>query len=301
MMQPLRLHVARQAWSELALLGLLGLLYIPLIIYWTQGWLNKSISIEHEYFSHGLIGLPYAIYAIWQNRRKWYALTRRTGRYGNIDRWAGFSFILLSTVMYLSGLPEAVNLSFPLILTGIVLWLKGIAGLRLMAWPLTFIWLATPNEIPYLIAPFTLPLQSFIASTAGIILNLLGDKVTVEGVHLFINGQHVEVAPYCAGLKMLFTSLYVALLLLHWSGTWRVRSIVLWLLGLTALISITGNIIRNTILTYFHGSGHTAAFQWLHEGWGGDMYSAMTLGLLVFVLNHLEYWFLISAPPINKT
>jgi cyanoexosortase B len=278
----------RRHWSDLALLGLLSLLYVPLMIHWTHGWVSKSISIEHEYFSHGLIGLPYAAAIGWKSRQSWQGLQGGAG----VDRWCGLGLLLLSAMLYLNGLPETVNLSFPVMLTGICLWLKGLAGLRLMAWPLVFVWLSTPNELPYLVAPFTLPLQSLIAGTAGMLLNLLGFNVTVEGINLFINGRHVEVAPYCAGLKMLFTSLYVALMLLHWSDRWPYRRIRFGLLGLTILLSVTGNIIRNTILTYFHGTGNTGGFTWLHDGWGGDVYSAITLGLLVLVLNKLEDWFL---------
>jgi cyanoexosortase B len=282
----------RPAWSDLALLGLLGLLYIPLLIHWTHGWVSKTISIEHEYFSHGLIGLPYAASIVWKSRPQWQALPGGKGEFGGVDRWAGLGVLLLSAVLYCQGLPETVNLSFPLMLTGLCLWLKGIAGLRLMVWPLVFVWLSTPNEIPYLIAPLTLPLQSFIAGTAGVLLNLLGFNVAVDGINLFINGRHVEVAPYCAGLKMLFTSLYVALMLLHWSDRWQYRQIRFGLLGLTIVLSVSGNIIRNTILTYFHGTGNTGGFVWLHDGWGGDVYSAITLGMLVLILNQLEDWLL---------
>ncbi len=274
------------------MLGLLGLLYVPLLIHWTHGWVSKTISIEHEYFSHGLIGLPYAASIVWKSRPQWAALPGGKGEFGGIDRWAGLGVLLLSAVLYCQGLPETVNLSFPLMLTGLCLWLKGIPGLRLMVWPLVFVWLSTPNEIPYLIAPLTLPLQSFIAGTAGILLNLLGFNVAVDGINLFINGRHVEVAPYCAGLKMLFTSLYVALMLLHWSDRWQYRSIRFGLLGLTVLLSVSGNIIRNTTLTYFHGTGNTGGFVWLHDGWGGDVYSAITLGMLVLILNQLEDWLL---------
>jgi cyanoexosortase B len=278
----------RPAWSDLGILGLLTLLYLPLMVHWVHGWLSKSISIEHEYFSHGLIGLPYAAAVAWRSRAAWAEIAEGNG----LDRWLGLGIMALSAVFYSQGLPEPMNLSFPLLLTGICLWLKGTAGLRLMTWPLIFTWLATPNEIPYLLAPFTLPLQQFIAATAGIILNLLGFNVQIEGINLFMNNRHVEVAPYCAGLKMLFTSLYVALLLLHWSDRQRQRAISGWLLGLTVFVSVTGNIIRNTILTYFHGTGNQGSFVWLHDGWGGDLYSAMTLGLLVLILNKLEDRFL---------
>lgn len=46
------------------------LLYAPLLIHWYDGWLNKNIGIEHEYFSHGLIGLPFAAYIVWTKRLK---------------------------------------------------------------------------------------------------------------------------------------------------------------------------------------------------------------------------------------
>ncbi|NJO71947.1 MAG: archaeosortase/exosortase family protein, partial [Oscillatoriales cyanobacterium RM1_1_9] len=54
-----------------AILGLLLLMYAPLIVHWYDGWLNKNISIEHEYFSHGLIGLPFAAYIAWGHHHQW--------------------------------------------------------------------------------------------------------------------------------------------------------------------------------------------------------------------------------------
>jgi cyanoexosortase B len=287
---PSRRWRLNQVWSDLAMISLLGVLYAPLLAHWVRGWLGKSIGIEHEYFSHGLIGLPYAAFLIWQQRSVWYRLPGGAGAYGGGDRWIGLGGILFAIGLYSSGLPDAVNLSFPFLLTSLCLWLKGVSGLKLMAFPLLFIWFASPNDIPYLVTPFTQPLQALIAGTAGVILNLLGFNVEIQGIHLFMNDRQVEVAPYCAGLKMLFTSLYVALMLLHWTDNWRSKSIVTWFLSLTALISGIGNIIRNTILTYFHGTHKDAAFIWLHDGWGGDVYSALTLGLLVLLINRLEDW-----------
>ena len=44
------------------------------------------------------------------------------------------------------------------------------AGFKLQQIPLLFIFLATPNHLPYLIEPLALPLQQFIATVAGFIL-----------------------------------------------------------------------------------------------------------------------------------
>lgn len=280
---------------DAAILGLLAILYAPLILHWCEGWIKKDISIEHEYFSHGLIGLPFAAYICWTHRTQWRRLP-------NHSHPLGAALLLVGGVLYLIGLPDFVNLSFPLVLIGLCLWLKGTAGLRLQAFPLLLVALATPTEIPYLIAPLTLPLQHFIAAIAGFILNQFGMNVRVEGISLFVNNQIVEVAPYCAGLKMLFTTFYVGLMLLYWRDDISSRSRTISLLSAGAVLSVTANIIRNTLLTFFHGTGRESAFEWLHEGWGGDVYSACMLGLLIPLLIGIERLFptFDEVPALNQ-
>lgn len=267
-----------------ATITILGLLYAPVFLHWCDGWIKKSISTEHEYFSHGLIGFPFAIYLAWTNRKLWYRLRDRNHPLGAV-------MLLIGGFFYLSGITEWVNLSLPIILTGLCLWFKGKAGLKLQWFPLLLVLLATPNSVPYIIAPFTMPLQSFIAGCAGFILNQFGMDVQVDEIYIFVSGRVVEVAPYCAGLKMLFTTLYVCLMLLHWTDAISERRKVVWFLSSAIVLSIVANIIRNTALTYFHGSGNEAMFKWLHDSWGGDMYSACMLLLLVPVLNKIDSYF----------
>lgn len=273
--------IVRQNPLDLAIAALLVALYAPLLLHWVDGWVNKSISIEHEYFSHGLIGLPFAAYIVWEKRKKWRRLRDRAHPLGAFC-------LVLGAIFYLTGVTEWVNLSFPLILAGLCLWLKGIEGFKLQGFPLLLVFLATPNAVPYLIAPYTLPLQTFIANTAGFILLQFGINVAVEGIYLTVGGRLVEVAPYCAGLKMLFTSLYVALMLLYWTDAIQSRKKTILLLVGAATISVSANVIRNTLLTFFHGTGMDGAFAWLHEGWGGDVYSACMLGLIVVLLKIIE-------------
>ena len=269
---------------NIAILGFLVLLYAPVLLHWLDGWLNKSISLEHEYFSHGIIGLPFAVYLIWLNRKKWHRLEDKTDPLGAV-------LLSIGGVFYLSGVPEWVNISLPTILIGLCFWFKGIAGFRLQAFALLLIFLATPTALPYLLVPYTLPLQSFIAGTAGFILNQLGMEVVVDGINIYVNGRIVEVAPYCAGLKMLFTTFYVSLMLLYWTGALSSRRTTTWFLSFALLLSIVANIIRNTLLSFFHGTGRDAAFKWLHDSWGGDLYSACMLLLLVPLLNWMNNYF----------
>ncbi|NEP18888.1 MAG: hypothetical protein F6J97_18640 [Leptolyngbya sp. SIO4C1] len=140
--------------------GLLVLLYAPLLWHWVDGWLQKSISIQHEYFSHGLLGIPFAIYLAWERRQQWQQLPQRVN-------YAGAALLAIALLFYASGLFDLMNLSLPLLLIGLCLLLKGKAGLKLQAFPLLLIALATPTQLPYLIEPYILPLQRFIAAIAG--------------------------------------------------------------------------------------------------------------------------------------
>ncbi|MBD2615732.1 MAG: cyanoexosortase B [Nostoc sp. GBBB01] len=273
---------------NLAILGILLLLYAPILLHWLDGWLHKNISTEHEYFSHGIIGLPFAGYLSWLKRKQWVRLPDTIHPLGVV-------LLLLGGVFYLSGVREWVNLSLPFILSGLCLWFKGISGLRSQAFPLLLVFLATPTSVPYLIAPYTLPLQSFIAGSAGFILNQFGMEVTVDEINLYVGGRIVEVAPYCAGLKMLFTTLYVGLMLLYWTGALSSRNTSISFLFIAAIVSTTANIIRNTLLTFFHGTGQEAAFKWLHDSWGGDLYSALMLVSLVPLLNWINNYFSASG------
>ena len=272
-------------WSlsplAIAIIGLLTVIYAPLLWHWVDGWLNKSISIQHEYFSHGLIGLPFAAYLAWGLRPKWQALPDRLHP-------AGLGLLAMASALYISQLSDWMNISLPLMLAGICMTLKGWPGLRLMSVPLALVALATPSQLPYLIEPYILPLQTFIASVAGFLLMQGGIDVTVDQIYLRVNDQMVEVAPHCAGLKMLFTSLYVALMLIYWNDVWRSRFRTVIFILATIGVSVSGNIIRNTLLSYFHGVGNRSAFVWLHDSWGGDLYSALLLLSLIFILRLIQ-------------
>jgi len=95
---------------------------------------------------------------------------------------------------------------------------------------------------------------------------------------------------------MLFSSFYVGLILLYWTGAWASRGKTVMFLVSVVLVSTTANIIRNTLLSYFHGTGRSQSFDWLHEGWGGDLYSACALGLLVFLLRGVEWAIALWSP-----
>ena len=81
-------------WGNAALIGLLTLLYAPILLHWIDGWLRKSISIEHEYFSHGVIGLPFAAYIVWVNRKRWQRLVEPSQPTIGLEKFIGALLLL---------------------------------------------------------------------------------------------------------------------------------------------------------------------------------------------------------------
>lgn len=276
LLNPVKRHA-----TDIATLALLAVLYMPLMLYWIDGWLNKSISIDHEYFSYALLGFPYAALIAWELRYRWFKLPDRAN-------FLGLSLVVAAGIFYLSPVQNLMNLSLPLMLSGIVLLSKGMAGFGLMGFPLLFVALATPTALPYLVVPYLLPLQQFIASVVGFLLTQIDMNVTVDQIYVLVNDRLVEVAPYCAGLKMMMTSVYVGLILLHRTGNIHSRTKTIMLLVGAAILSVIGNIIRNTLLSYFHGTDNTAMFDWLHESWGGDVFSALLLFGVMMMMKGMD-------------
>lgn len=266
---------------ESATLVLLALLYVPLILYWLDGWLNKSISIDHEYFSYAILGFPYAAIIAWELRHRWCELPDHAN-------FLGLSLLVAGGIFYVSPIQNLMNLSLPVVLSGIVLLFKGLAGFRLMGFPLLFVALATPTAFPYLFVPYLLPLQKLIAGVVGFLLMQIDMNVTVDQIYVLVNDRTVEVAPYCAGLKMMMTSVYVGLIILYQTGNIYSRIKVSLLLVGAALLSIIGNIIRNTLLSYFHGTDNTAMFDWLHASWGGDVFSGLLLASVLLLMHGID-------------
>ncbi len=54
-------------------------------------------------------------------------------------------------------------------------------------------------------------------------------------------------------------------------------------------ISVGANIVRNSLLAWFHGTGQEANFKLLHDSWGGDLYSVFMLLLILLVFQIMQY------------
>ncbi len=113
------------------------------------------------------------------------------------------------------------------------------------------------------------PIRVITAFVSSQILNLIGYQVQPQGTLLYWLGEVIAVDAPCAGIKMLWTGLYLNFTLAAWRNLGLLAT---WLSTSVTLFSVfIGNIFRATLL-FFTESGIVNAPESAHQ----------TIGLFVF-------------------
>lgn len=170
----------------------------------------------------------------------------------------GVPLLLVGLVLYVLGRSQFIMFfevfSQILVLAALVLCFVGTRGLRLVWFPLFFLFFMVP--LPgSLVASVTGPLKSAVSAVASSALYHLGYPVGRAGVVLSVGPYQLLVADACAGLNSMFTLEALGLLymnLMRYSNV--VRNLLLAFLIIP--ISFIANIVRVMILvlvTYHFG------------------------------------------------
>lgn len=116
------------------------------------------------------------------------------------------------------------------------------------------------------------PLRLLTAQAAAQILNLLSYSITVEGASMLWRGELISVDAPCAGIKMLWSGLYLTFTIACIFGFDAKRT---WLSYIIASLSVfIGNILRTTLL-FFTESGIIPAPHWMHGLIGVALFAAV--------------------------
>lgn len=151
----------------------------------------------------------------------------------------------------------------------------GIAGLMLLSLPL----------IASLQFYGGFPIRVITAFLSSQILNLLGYEVIPQGTLLYWLGEVIAVDAPCAGIKMMWTGLYLNFTLVAWQNLGFVAT---WLSTSFTLFAVfIGNIIRATLL-FFTESGLINAPEIAHQVIGIVIFAMVAL--LVFNFHRYFHW-----------
>jgi exosortase len=235
-------ELLRSGWFKIAVIALLfvGMNWWQFVTL-VEKWLGD------DNWTHGFIIPLFSLFLLYTWRDEIAATPRK------ICIW-GLPVIALALVMLIAGFEPLKNdwikqLSMPLLIWGIVLYLCGWRMAKITAVPIFFLLFALP--LPgYLYERIALPLQNLAAKMSGGILRVAGVQIQVTQSHMSIvslSGQShaLEVAEACSGVRsmMAFFALGTALAYIEDRPLWQRIIMVVAALPIT----VACNILRVTI------------------------------------------------------
>jgi exosortase len=236
------LRIVRSIWFKIGVIAVLlaGMnwwQFVKLV----QQWLSD------ENWTHGFIIPLFSLFLLYT----WRDEIARTPR--RVCLW-GLPVIAISLAMLVAGFYPLQNewikqLSMPLLIWGVVLYLAGWKMAKITAVPIFFLLFALP--LPgYLYERIALPLQNLAARMSGGILRVLGVELEVTASYMAIvsvSGQthDLQVAEACSGVRsmMAFFALGTALAYIEDRPMWQRVTMVVAALPITVVC----NILRVTI------------------------------------------------------
>ncbi len=185
--------------STKTLAGVLLVIGAVVVVFWPVWVRLVDAWLVDGNYSHGFLILPIAAYLAWERRHRLAAAPRRPS-------WAGLLAVGLGIAVLLAGLwgselfLSRVALLF--VVPGIVWFLYGWQHVRILAFPIAFLFLMIP--IPAIIFnQIAFPLQMFASKVGEWAIGAAGIPVVREGNVLHLAYTSLEVAEACSGIRSL--------------------------------------------------------------------------------------------------
>ena len=229
--------VPRLLWPAL-LVGSFLAAYTPTI----RSLIDGPWQTEQE--GHGPLIIAASAWLFWQSRQK---LRTAVLAPAPVVGWSTLLFGLIT--MFLArtqGVLTFEVLSVLPVITGCVLLLAGWPVLRILAFPIGFLFFAVPMP-DWVIDAATVPLKVFISDVVTRVLYAAGYPVAQNGVMIMIGSYQVLVKDACSGMNSIFALSAIGVFyayVFRWDT--KIRSLIL----LAAIIPITivANFIRVVVL-----------------------------------------------------
>ena len=170
----------------------------------------------------------------------------------------GLVLFVLALLLYALGRSQQIIqgevVGLILAATALLLLLRGVQGLRAVAFPLFFLVFMVP--LPgVLVQAMTIPLKTAVSYVAEALMHHAGYPIGRTGVILTVGPYQLLVADACAGLNSMFTLEALGLLYMNLMGyTSKLRNVLLAILVVP--IAFVANVVRVLILilvTYHFG------------------------------------------------
>lgn len=219
---------------------------------------------EDPNYSHGFLVPVLSAYFVWERREKLQALPV-------VPSFWGVGLLAFGLLMLLIGSVGAElyaqRASLIVVLVGLVLLILGRDWLRVLAFPIAFLFFMIP--LPAIVVnAVSFPLQLFAAKTATFCLFNFGIPVLREGNVIVLAGTTLEVAEACSGIRSLQALLALGTVYAYFSQRAMWKRWVLVLLSIP--IAILANAFRVSgtgVLAHYFGIEAAEGFYHTFSGW----------------------------------
>lgn len=239
--------------------------------------------MANEYYSHGILILPAALFLIWRRfsvdvtiRPLWFQQDLRSLALMTIS--IGLYVYWLNEKAYFLAAFAMIGLMASLIWTAV-----GWRTFRALLFPLVYLVLMVPLPI---IERSTYPLAMFTGVCSGALVNFLGLPIRIVGNAVEMPGTDLLIGAQCSGVNSMITLVALTSLCAYiFDGPWWGR---VGLVLLSIPLAMIGNILRVGNLLYVaYYWGVDAAFTFYHD-YSGFVFFAIVLVLLLPLMRALQ-------------
>ena len=257
---------------EAVLVSLLVILvFIPIYSH-----LILRFNARDSYYSHGFL-IPLVVgYLVFKKRNILSSIEAKPCFFGLFVFVFGLGLHLISLVLKVN---FTSYLAVPVVIAGILLYLKGVKFTKELLFPLCFLIFMLPLPA-VMIVGMSYKLKIFAAGAATFLGNSIGIKSSLSGSTIYYPGGTLLVGDPCSGLRSLISFIALGALFTQFTkaAIWRKLS----LFCLTIPIALISNFLRITFLLWVSFAyGKKAASGFVHDFSGYMVFVVGFLGLML--------------------
>ncbi len=254
---------ATGAFNRVVFAGLLVLTGLAVLYRDVVPELIRAWSTDDNY-SHGYLIPPIAAYLAWERRHRVLATAQRPSAFGLV--------VILGSVVVLAVGVLGVELFLTRIslvgaLVGTALFLFGWARLRVLAFPLAFLLLASPLPA-ILFNQIAFPLQLIASQFGETVVRAFDIPVLREGNVLILANITLEVAEACSGIRSLVSLLTLGIVFAYLgeSRSWA-RAVIVASTIPVAVIANGARVAGTGVAAHYYGQAAAEGFFHEFSGW----------------------------------
>ena len=247
------------------------------LVYWDVIAKLVMAWYTDDNYSHGFLIVPIALYLAWERRARFEAAELRPSAFGLVVVAASL-LLLMAGILGSELFTTRVSIVGTLI--GVLLFLFGWSRVRVLAFPIAFLFLMIP--IPAIIFnQMAFPLQIFASRVGESALELSNIPVLREGNVLILANTTLEVAEACSGIRSLVSLITLAIVFGYFSDPrpW-VRTLIAASAVPIAVVTNGARVAGTGIAAHYYGAAAAEGF--IHE-FAGMLVFAAAFALLALL------------------